>query len=87
MKGCVYGKLKRFLVLILVILFLVVILIGIGSVKVSKVSGVIKKSFMEFNFENKLVILFKVLGKFMVLKIDSIMVVEGSFLFFVSGRK
>ncbi|ADQ40117.1 Endo-1,4-beta-xylanase [Caldicellulosiruptor acetigenus I77R1B] len=87
MKGCVYGKLKRFSALILAILFLVAILIGIGSAKVSKVSGATKKSFMEFNFENKLATPFKASGKSMVLKIDSTTAAEGSFSLLASGRK
>ncbi|WAM35700.1 endo-1,4-beta-xylanase [Caldicellulosiruptor acetigenus] len=87
MKGCVYGKLKRFSALILAILFLVSTLIGIGSAKVSKVSGATKKSFMEFNFENKLATPFKASGKSMVLKIDSTTAAEGSFSLLVGGRK
>lgn len=87
MKGCVYGKLKRFSALILAILFLVSTLIGIGSAKVSKVSGATKKSFMEFNFENKLATPFKASGKSMVLKIESTTAAEGSFSLLVGGRK
>ncbi|ADQ04077.1 Endo-1,4-beta-xylanase [Caldicellulosiruptor owensensis OL] len=87
MKGCVYGKLKRFSALILAILFLVATLIGIGSTKVSKVSGATKKSFVEFNFENKLVAPFKTSGKSMTLKIDSTTAAEGTFSLLASGRK
>ena len=87
MKGCVYEKLKRFSALILAILFLVATLIGIGSTKVSKVSGATKKNFVEFNFENKLVAPFKASGKSMTLKIDSTTAAEGNFSLFISGRK
>lgn len=87
MKSCVYGELKRFSALILAILFLVSTLIGIGSAKVSKVSGATKKSFVEFNFEDKLATPFKALGKSMALKIDSTTAAEGGFSLLASGRK
>lgn len=87
MKSCVYGELKRFSALILAILFLVSTLIGIGSAKVSKVSGATKKSFVEFNFEDKLATPFKASGKSMALKIDSTTAAEGGFSLLASGRK
>jgi len=71
----------------LAILFLVATLIGIGSTKVSKVSGATKKNFVEFNFENKLVAPFKASGKSTTLKIDSTAAAEGTFSLFISGRK
>ncbi|ADL41891.1 Endo-1,4-beta-xylanase [Caldicellulosiruptor obsidiansis OB47] len=87
MKSYVYKKLKRFSIMALAILFLVATLIGIGSTKVSKVSGATKKNFVEFNFENKLVAPFKASGKSTTLKIDSTAAAEGTFSLFISGRK
>ncbi|ADQ46852.1 Endo-1,4-beta-xylanase [Caldicellulosiruptor kronotskyensis 2002] len=87
MSCCFYRRLKRFSVLILVILFLIVTLIGIESTKISRVIGETKKSFVEYNFENRFIAPFKASGKSMSLRIDNTTAAEGTFSLLASGRK
>jgi len=84
---CLYKRLKRFSVLILVILFLIVTLIGIETTKTSRVIGETKKSFVEYNFENRFIAPFKASGKSMSLRIDNTTAAEGTFSLLASGRK
>nr|CAA93627.1 endo-1,4-beta-xylanase [Caldicellulosiruptor bescii DSM 6725] len=87
MSVCLYKRLKRFSVLILVILFLIVTLIGIETTKTSRVIGETKKSFVEYNFENRFIAPFKASGKSMSLRIDNTTAAEGTFSLLASGRK
>ncbi|WPX09394.1 endo-1,4-beta-xylanase [Anaerocellum danielii] len=87
MECGIYGKMKRFSAMLLTILILTTTLIGLEGVKFGRVNGATKKSFIGFNFENKLATPFKASGKSVVLKIDSTTAAEGSISLLVSGRK
>ncbi|BCS81876.1 endo-1,4-beta-xylanase [Anaerocellum diazotrophicum] len=87
MKSDFYRKMKRFSVKILIVLVLFTTFAEIDSVKIDKVIGATKKSFVEFNFENKFATPFKASGKSMTLKIDNTTAAEGTFSLLASGRK
>ncbi len=87
MKSDFYRKMKRFSFKILIVLVLFTTFAEIDSVKIDKVIGATKKSFVEFNFENKFTLPFKSSGKSMTLKIDNTTAAEGTFSLLASGRK